>query len=72
MTKALVLAEIQHQVHQFTIIGHIVADIGMWPVRSPQHPIGRCLNQSPGKGDSVIEWPNARRNPLRTANLDPG
>src|SRR6187549_3815416 len=42
-----------HVVNEEPIIGHVVLEIRVWPVGAPEHSIGKCFDESPGKRNHV-------------------
>jgi hypothetical protein len=45
--------DLRDVVHQQAVVGHVVLQVRMWPIRSPQHAIGERVDEPLRKRDDI-------------------
>ena len=45
---------VRDEIHQQSVIGHVVLQIGMRPIGTPQDTIGKCFHHMPSKRHNVL------------------
>src|SRR3546814_3788833 len=59
------------QVDQRAVVRHVLGDVGVRPVCSPQHAVGKALDQQTPIARRVVERRALARDALRSADLHP-
>src|SRR3977135_3432170 len=66
-----VWTDLAEQVHQLSVVRHVLGDVGMRPVRTPEDTRRIDRNQRLRERHRITEGPRAARDALGAADLDP-